>query len=214
MHRRLFAIAMAVAAGGCSVTAPTVAFTAVCAPPTATTCTFSATCDAQYIGLNVMDVSVTNQFWLVVEAHNQATDNSDANIGRVNTHNAYVQQIDVTYEGALAIPGTSTRMQEMVPAEGTAVLSIFPVPAGAGLGPGSVAAGTSAVVVAKVKAKGVFGDGTDFESPVFEVPVEVCNGCVGSAGGASGPLACPAGQTLAATCPPTDGQLPMSVACQ
>jgi hypothetical protein len=209
MDRRLLplAVALAAAAGSCSVTAPTVAFSAICAPPDATSCTFSATCDAQYIGPVTMDVGVTNQLWLTVEVHNQAADNSDPKVGRPNTQDAYVQEIEVSYAGAVAIPATSTRVQQTVPANGTAVISIFPIPASAGLTAASVGAGTSAVVVAKVKGKGIFGDGTSFETPVYEVPVTVCNGCVGSPGCVD-PT-----QSVTAICPPNPGQLPLSLTC-
>ena len=52
MDRRLLpvAVVLAAAVGSCSVTAPSVAFSTICAPPDAASCTFSATCDAQYIG--------------------------------------------------------------------------------------------------------------------------------------------------------------------
>src|SRR5512143_3859921 len=100
MNRRLLPIAIAAAAAaGCTVTAPSVAFTAVCAMPDAGTCAFAATCGAQYIGETVMDVSVTSQLFLGVEAHNQAADNSDPDSGRINTHDAYVQELDISYAG-------------------------------------------------------------------------------------------------------------------
>jgi hypothetical protein len=209
MDRRLLPISVALfaAAGSCSVTAPSVAFSAICAPPE-TSCTFSATCDAQYIGPATMDVAVTNQLWLTVEVHNQAADNSDPTVGRPNTQDAYLQEIEVSYSGPLAIPGTATLVQQRVPANGTAVISIFPIPASAGLTAASVGAGTSAVVVAKVKGKGVFGDGTSFETPEYKVPVTVCNGCVGSPGCAD-PT-----KSVTAICPPNPGQLPLSVTCQ
>jgi hypothetical protein len=211
MDRRLLllAVALAAAASSCTVKAPTVAFTTICAPPDGGSCTFSDTCDAQYIGPSVMDVSVTSQLWLAVEVHNQAVDNTDETIGRGNTQDAYLQKIDVSYSGAVAIPATSTPMQQRVPAGGTAVLSIFPVPASAGLTNTSVLAGSSAVVIAKVKGKGIFGDDTSFETPVYEIPVTICNGCLG-------PMTCPdPTQTVVALCPPNDGQLPTGApACQ
>lgn len=212
MNRRLLpiAIAAAAAAAGCTVTAPSVAFTAVCAMPDAATCAFAATCGAQYIGPTILDVSVTSppQLFLGVEAHNQAADNSDPDTGRVNTHDAYVQELDISYAGgALAIPSVTVRMQQGVPANGTAVLGIVPIPAGAGLTSASLGAGTSTQVIAKVTGKGIFGDGSSFETPVFEVPITICNGCLG----AFPPCADPA-QTLFVC--PQDGQRPVSVACQ
>jgi hypothetical protein len=205
MLRRLLPLAFLGAA--CSAKPPTVAFNQVCAPPDATNCTFSATCDAQYIGPPTVDLGVTNLLWLTVEVHNQASDNTDEVIGRVNTQDAFLQEIDVSYSGgSLAIGDASTRVQQTVPANGTAVISIYPIPTSAGLGPGSLGAGTSTTVIAKVKGKGIFGDGSSFETPDWEVPVTLCNGCLGA-------IACAAGQTLS-LCPPNNGQAPLTFTCQ
>lgn len=210
MDRRLLpvAVALAAAAGSCSVTAPSVAFSAVCAPPDATSCTFAATCDAQYIGQVTMDVGVTNQLWLAVEVHNQAADNSDPAVGRPNTQDAYLQEIDVSYQGSVAIPSTESLVQQRVPANGTAVVSIFPVPASAGVTSASLGAGGAFVILAKVKGRGVFGDGSSFQTPVYEIPFLMCNGCLGPA-----TCADPT-QVVTSLCPPNDGQLPLTAACQ
>jgi hypothetical protein len=90
-----------------------------------------------------------------------------------------------------------------------AVLSVFAIPTSAGLTGASVAAGTTVGVIAKVKGKGIFGDDTSFETPVYEIPVTICNGCVGN-------ITCPdPTQTVVALCPPNDGQLPTGApACQ
>lgn len=210
MDRRLLPLLVALAAAGsCAVKAPTVAFTTICAPPDGGSCTFAATCDAQYIGPSVMDVAVTNQLWLTVEVHNQAADNSDKTIGRANTQDAYLQEIDVSYSGAVAIPATATRMQQRVPANGTAVVSIFPIPVSAGVAAATLGGAAAADVVAKVKGKGIFGDDTSFETPVYEVPITICNGCLG-------PTTCAdPTQTVVALCPPNDGQRPTGApACQ
>jgi hypothetical protein len=209
MNRRLLPIAIAAAAAaGCTVTAPTVSFSAICSMPDAATCTFGDKCDAQILFPAEIDLSITNQLFLGMEAHNQARDNSDPSSGRINTRDAYVQEIDVSYAGgALAIPSVASRMQQRVPANGTAVLGILPIPASAGLGPGSLGAGTSTQVIATVKGKGIFGDGSSFETPEFDVPITICNGCLG----ATPPCADPT-QTLYVC--PQDGQQPATVACK
>jgi hypothetical protein len=68
---------------------------------------------------------------------------------------------------------------------------------------------TSVDILAKVKGKGIFGDGTSFETPVYEVPVTICNGCLG-------PVTCSdPTQTVVGLCPPNDGQRPTGApACQ
>ncbi len=209
MNRRLLPIAIAAAAAaGCTVTAPTVSFSAICSMPDATTCAFGGTCDAQILLPAEIDLSITNELFLGIEAHNQALDNSDPNTGRVNTHDAYVQEIDISYAGgALAIPSVTARMQQRVPANGTAVLGIVPIPAGAGLTAASLGAGTSTQVIATVTGKGIFADGSSFETPEFEIPIIVCNGCLG----AIPPCADPT-QTLLVC--PQDGQQPVSFTCK
>lgn len=208
MNRRLLPIAIAAAAAGCTVTAPTVSFSAICSMPDAATCTFGDTCNAQILFPAEIDLSVTSQLFLGMEAHNQARDNSDPASGRINTRDAYVQEIQITYAGgALAIPSVSVRMQQRIPANGTAVLGILPIPASAGLTAASLGAGTSTQVIATVKGKGIFGDGSSFETPDFDVPVSICNGCLGPLP----PCADPA-QTLFVC--PQDGQRPVTFACQ
>ena len=209
MNRRLLPIAIAAAAAaGCTVTAPTVAFSAICSMPDAATCAFGGTCDAQILSPAAIDLSITNELFLGVEAHNQALDNSDKASGRINTHDAYVQEIDISYAGgALAIPSTSARMQQRIPANGTAVLGILPIPAGAGLTGGSLGFGTTTQVIATMKGKGIFGDGSSFETPEFEIPITICNGCLGAIPPCADPV-----QTLFVC--PQDGQRPLTFTCK
>ncbi len=193
MDRRILLLALPLAVA-CTTKSPSVTLGAVCAPPVdATQCSFADTCEAQYIGTIGLDVSRANQLFLVVEAVNQAARNDDSTAGRVVTGTAYAQEVRVTYAGPLAIPATTYRIAQTVPTNGTSVLA-FPVLDVAG-GTTLPAGVTSAVVVAKVTLKGVFGDGDSFESPEREIPIVVSDDCLGNAcaGGALPTASCPSG---------------------
>lgn len=204
MTRWSLIAAFLLAATGCTRQAPVVDFTTICAPPEdPTTCTFSESCDAQYIGEALVDLGQVNRLWLVVETRNQVVDASDAGAGRRNGQDAHLQEIRVDYGGALGLANVSTRVAQTIPAEGTAAVSVFLE----GLGAAAVPAGTTQLVVAKVRGRGVFGDGTSFETPPWEVPVKLCVGCIGPV------PACPTAGDVVFTCPPTWGQTPLSAEC-
>jgi hypothetical protein len=208
MNRRLLSIA--IAAAGCTVTPPSVAFTTICSMPDAATCSFGDTCGAQILFPPVIDLLYTNELFLGIEAHNQAQDNSDPASGRINTHDAYVQEVDISYAGgALLIPSTATRMQQRVPANGTAVLGMLAIPASAGLTGASLGLGNSTQVIATVKGKGIYGDGSSFETPEFDILITICNNClVGIV-----PTGCADPAQTPSWCPQA-GQEPFSFKCQ
>lgn len=156
----------------------------ICSPPAAADCKFSAKCDAQPGSEQIVDLSLisADSMILPVEVHNQLANNADAN-GHVNTNDAMVQQVKVSY----GVPGfgvrsITTNLSQTVPATGTAVLALNLLNAGAvadfatGLGgAGSVEA------IFDVKLKGVLADNSQFETGTYRVPVVVCIGCLASA---------------------------------
>jgi len=197
VDRRALLLALPLALA-CTTQAPSVALTTVCAAPSdASACTYAGTCAAQYIGTIAVDASRDNQLFLAIEAANQLPKNGDTTAGRASTAEAYIQEVRITYAGPLALPAATHRLIQKVPANGTAVVA-FPVMDVIGLA--TLPAGvTSAVVIAKVTAKGVFGDGGSFETPEYEIPVVVCDDCIGDAcpGGVPPLAACPDGTTTA-----------------
>jgi len=206
VDRRILLLVLPLVAA-CTVQAPSVSFSTICAPPVASDCSFSSTCDAQYIGTILLDASRANRLFLAVEATNQAPKNDDSTSGRVNTTNAFLQEIRVSYGGPVALATNSYRISQLVPSNGTAVVA-FPV---MDLAAGTLPAGVvEAVAIAKVTGKGVFGDGTSFETPELEIPVVLCDDCIGNA--------CPGAATPLAACPPTAltpriAQMPATYAC-
>jgi hypothetical protein len=193
-------------AGGCVDDKPVVELFGICAMPGADDCTFGGECDAFYIGDIVTDLAAANRLWLVIEVHNQLLPNDDPDIGRVNTHDAFVQEVRVEFDG-LPLDETSHRLQNVVPAAGSTVISVFP------LTEETVAQLVGVVgsvnIVAKVRLRGVFGDASEFETEPFEIPVRVCTGCLGVPGG------CATAGDFVVSCPPVNqgSQLPVTYAC-
>jgi hypothetical protein len=180
-------------------------------PADAAKCGFAAKCDA-YMSTTAINVGLATALTIGVELHNQATDNTNADTGGVNTHDATVRSIEISYSGA-AISGRTVPVVAPVPAGGTTVLPFVLLPA-ASVGTTYVGAES---IIASVKFKGIYGDGSEFETGALEIPVKVCGGS-----GCSPSLApsCPAGKTAGAVCPPNGtgglagGQFPQSVSCQ
>jgi hypothetical protein len=176
MKTRLAALASAVLLGvfagasGCADNRASIQTQAICFPTD--NCTFSETCEAQYIGYPTLDKSVSTSLWLFLQVANQLPNNEDVSIGRLNTNDAHIDETSIEYEGALAgtqLVGSNYR----VPAEGTAVVSVR-------MGLSGAVAGTAAApteVLARVRFRGYLDDGTRFETGDFPVSVKVCTGC-------------------------------------
>ena len=210
MTRRALAFALAAALGatGCADNMTSVQIAAICAPPDdAAICTFASTCDAQFIGITAIDTVQTNTLWLIVQVNNQTTNNADSNTSRTNSHDAYVEEVDVEYEAPFAIPDARQRIGPfVVPAAGSAVISMFPIPPAAGDIIDAQLVGSTAVgIVAKTKLKGHYQDQTPFETAALEVAVDVCEGCFD-------PNPCTTGLPVAFC--PNFGQSPASVECE
>jgi hypothetical protein len=207
---RLLALAP-IALAACVETKVPIEMFGICALPEPDACSFEATCDGFYLGPNVIDISTAERLWLIVEVHNQLLSNEDPDLGRANTHNAYIQDVRMTFSG-LDLPATRHDIQQVVPADGTSVISIYPITEETVTALG--AAGIVGVVdiIANVRLVGVLGDSSEFETEVYEIPVRVCDGCI--------PIdTCPAG-TFLGTCPPDpitlqpiQGQFPRTAAC-
>jgi hypothetical protein len=207
MNTRLAAALSALAAGavlganGCAEAHPSVQIQQICAPTA--NCTFAATCDAQYIGWVTLDTttSAKDNLWLVLQVANLTQNNAQSDAGRVNTHDAHVDEIAMEYVG-VALPPTTIGANFDAPASGTAVVSAEVIPDALQAGPALAALAPSAEpreIVVKTRFRGFFDDGTRFETNVFPITVRVCAGCVGTVCG-GGP-----------TCPPrSEGQLPLS----
>jgi hypothetical protein len=178
---------------------------ALCLPPD-DQCVFSDTCDAQFIGENVLDLSVSNSFWSFVEVHNNTQANDDTSAGRPNTRDAYVEEYSVEYDvnGGTAPPAVRRRVPSgpsIVPVEGTSVISVLPVPEDVG-----AVLGAATQVVARVRLRGFLADQSTWETAEFPIPIRICTGCLGvptCSDPAQFPVPCP-----------QFGQSPATFSCQ
>ncbi len=208
MNRRALALVLAAAlvgAGGCADNQTSIELAQICAPTD--TCTFSATCGAQSIGIAQIDTSLTNTLWLFVQVNNQTVNNADKSTFRANSHDAYIEEVLTEYVAPFAIGDTRQRVGPyLVPAGGSAVVSMFPITPQAAATIDAAGLGTTPVgIVAKMKASGHYQDQSAFETAAMEVAVDVCNGCFD-------PNPCTSG-TPTAICP-NFGQSPVAVKCE
>jgi hypothetical protein len=195
MKTRLAALALATLALACADNGASLEPFAICSPPE-DECVFSSECDMQFIGTLALDTSVSSQLWIFIQVNNQLPNNADLSAGRVNTNDAFVTEYEVEYQGAGGGSSMGRVPSSVVPASGSAVISVF-------LQPPAVAGG----VLAKLRLKGHYTDQSDFETAEFEIPITVCQGCLG-------PVGCPVGEVLTSVCPPTAGQSPIAVTCE
>jgi hypothetical protein len=186
----------------------------VCAPPeTASACSFSGTCDAVSLSPFFFDVGAgAPRMWMFVEVANQLT--SNAADGNLNTNDAYLQEATVSYEGGgIELADANYRMLQMVEADTTQVVSVYPLPDTAATELSAFTITGIVDIVAKVRLKGAYVGGQSFETGEYEIPIRVCNNCLGTVG-------CPTAGDQLFACPPgavTAGgqlaQLPASIEC-
>jgi hypothetical protein len=218
MKTRPLALAsLAALLAGCSAEFSGITIAGVCAPPVPQAdtlqCVYTATCDAFFAGTAVLDAAAGQlqgiDFRLPVEIDNTLPNNADTTSGRINTNDATIQSLEVSYPGT-SLPTWNVPATVTVRAAGTsgAVLRLIRVQDFAALAPSG--AGTRQIDIA-VRAHGVLGSQDAFTTAWFHVPVIVCNDCLPTS-------PCPAGKSYAAACPsaPAPGpvQTPTSVLCQ
>ena len=195
--RTLAAAVLALGLSACAAEFSAVNIFAICAPPdpdtTTGACLYPATCDAVLAGTPVLDVTTAQlDFRLPVQINNTLTDNSNAADGRINTNDATITSFEMTYTGAPLAPW-DVAAAITVPTAGSsgAVLRLIPAASFASLAP--VGAATTSMVV-NVRAHGHLASQDSFTSAWFNVPVQVCAGCLASS------FACAAPAVLV-TCP-------------
>ena len=194
---RLLALPL-LALAGCADNRGSLSLRGICAPPDS--CRFSGQCDAYTLVTPLID-AVNNpvaQLTLFVEAENQLPDNADADVWRVNTNNAHVDEIVVEYSG-ISLPRAVMGTQQTVRAATISVLAIDVIPEALQAGAALAAYAPTATVremTVTVRLRGYWDDGTRFETGEYPVAVQVCSNCL---------AACPA--TSTGVCP-ADGQLP------
>lgn len=194
--------ALALAVAGCVDNMGSVQIHALCSMPD--TCTFSSTCDAQYIGETILDVALQDQLMLAIQVNNQRTP-----VAPVNTADAHVTSYVTEYSApaGVTVPGTSGSVSSfVVPAGGSSVITVQPITSALGAAlVAQVPASTFVDLIAHTRLKGDYDDQTSFETAQFDFAIRVCSGCLGL------PAACTTG-TLS-TCGGV-GQRPNAVSCK
>jgi len=196
--RTLTAAVLALGLSACSAEFSGVGIFAICAPPdpdtTSGACLYPATCDANFAGTPVLDVTTAQlDFRLPFQINNDLVDNSNLDNGRVNTNNAFITSFEMNYSGVAVAPWTDSQ-SITVPAEGSsgALLRLIPVQYFPALVPPGAA---RLSLVVNVRGHGHLGSQDSFTTAWFQVPVEVCAGCLAG-------QVCPPGSVMA-TCPAT-----------
>jgi hypothetical protein len=195
------ALGLALAAG-CADNNTSVQWYALCYPPADVACPFAETCDTEFVGRVAINPTATSSaLVLFAEMHNQRPNNADPTIGRLNTNDAYVRELVVTYSAPIALPGHTTAIQATIPAAGSKIVPVVLTTAFTTLGDGTTA-------VAHVVARGKYADESTFETAAFDVPVLKCATCIPA-------QTCPSGSTAAGYCPSTGAnQVPAALVCE
>jgi hypothetical protein len=202
--------ALALGSAGCTENMGTVQIFEICSIPESA-CTFSGECEAGYGGEVVVDVAQQTHLSLVLQVNNQratteGTDVADAYLREYVTEYDVLAATAAKTPDTFTAPGTSGRVAVTIPSSGSTTVMVQPItaPFGAGLVAQLVKSTPTAPsyvdLLARLRLKGVYAEGSSFETAEFEIPVRVCNGCL--------PVLCLSTQ-LAASCPPdSPAQLP------
>ncbi len=193
----MIAVATAVAAGGCVDNRASIEIQHICQP--SNDCTFTATCD-EALSYPTLDATVSPNATLALylQVANQNVNNANAGIGRANTNDAHVDEEHVEFD-RVPLPPTTIGASYEVPAAGTSVIKFEAIPRV--LNASSFLAAFAPTpnpveIVARIRLRGYYDDGTRFETGEFPIAIRICSGCLTAS-------AC-------ATCPPSSsGQLPL-----
>jgi hypothetical protein len=186
------------ALGGCRDNSASLQIQAMCFPTD--DCTFGSTCDNSFMGVATLDPTLgttSAALTLIFQLENQVPDNEDLDLGRTNTNDAQVDEIQIEYDGP-AVPRQVMGANVWVPANGTTLIVIPVIPPGFNTQLTAYASPFGREMTARVRLGGFWYHGDRFETAEFPVAVKICDGCLG-AGCGSFP-----------TCPPDrPAQLPV-----
>jgi hypothetical protein len=185
---------VAVAVASCRDNRASVTIQDICYPTK--DCAFADKCDKRLIGAAIVDATGADQGEVVtfLQVANQLADNSSADLGRTNTNDAHLDQVAIEYEGAGLPKDVYNLSNVRVPTAGSTVVQIEAIRGQAATQAALAAFAASAArpqLVANVRLRGYFDDGSRFETGEFPIAVDVCSGCVAAATCGAGQQACP-----------------------
>jgi hypothetical protein len=176
------------------------------APDDATECAFSSSqCGQTWIGQTTLDISVSSSLWIMLQVNNQLPNNESLDENRLNTNDAWVHGYVVEFDIGLPDVEATILGAAWVPAENSTVVSLEPIDETAAAALSIIPLGGGVDIVAHLRLRGVYGDTTEFETGEFDIPIRVCNGCMGVP-------ACATAGDVRFFCPKA-GQLPASSEC-
>ncbi|HEY6105537.1 MAG TPA: hypothetical protein VIV59_06125 [Anaeromyxobacteraceae bacterium] len=149
-------------------------FMGICAnpAPSATGCSYSATCEQYALFTYTYDPTVARELRVPIEMLNQLASNADPSSGRLNTNDAVIQQWNFEYLFGGSVALTAAESTNVVLPASTHKTAVVPVvPASLNTTMRTLAAGTSFVV--NVRAAGRYADERYFETGPFKVPARV-----------------------------------------
>lgn len=212
---RALALALLLGAAGCADNYASIEMFAICAAPNADDCTFDATCDTvlvsarPYVITYVQGATGTyaNRLELLIQFNNQLLPNGDESSGRANTHDAFINGYDLSYDGLYGafVAEWTFDANGTVPAGGSTVLAVPVIPEEV---MPTIAAyipsGGAGAVTVEIVARGFYGNDQPFETGPWPIAIDVVNGTYVVGAGCVAPeveVACPGyGQTGTTAC--------------
>jgi hypothetical protein len=204
------ALALALPLGGCRDNDASVEIFAICAPPDdAKKCGTSGSCSSLLASPRLFAYTsvggVVNQLEAFIEFRNQLPDNTDLELGRLNTNDFIGEDYLLSFSGVAGLSDVIFPANFTVPADSssTPVVTLIPQVTMAQLST-ALAAGQTALVVVELRARGHLVDGSQIETGPYEVAVEVIDASytpIGCTTAGDVRFYCPnIGQTASTTC--------------
>ncbi|HET8539365.1 MAG TPA: hypothetical protein VFL83_05790 [Anaeromyxobacter sp.] len=172
-------------ASGCVDNRASIQVQMICQPTS--DCTFPEDgCELEYAGYPVYDraLGTGDVLRVFLQIANQLADNSDASSGRLNTNGAHVDEIETELAGVVS--GTYTvGVNAFIETSSVSVLAV-PIP----VGDSSLVGAPTGELLARVRFRGYYDDGTRWETGAFPITALVCSGCLTAKCGTA-PSTCP-----------------------
>ncbi|HEX9244274.1 MAG TPA: hypothetical protein VF875_17655 [Anaeromyxobacter sp.] len=186
--KRLALVLSIVALASCRDNRASIVIQDICFP--SDDCSFTGKCDTSLNGTPIVDVSLVHQLELFLQLENQLANNANLGAGKTNTNDAHVNEVVVSYEG-VALPRDVFNVgNHLVPTNGTTVLGVEVIRYST-TNVAMLNAAAPAGLVAKIRLRGYFDDGSTFETGDFTTAVTLCVGCLSATPCAAGKAACP-----------------------
>lgn len=171
--KRFALLAPMIALAGCRDNGASIQIQAICSATD--DCVFADTCDMVALGNPTIAADRTTMLTLPLQLENQLPDNSDKNTYRVNTNDAHIDEVAVEYEGAYT-GSAEFGSGGTIYASGTSVVLVDIVPHSIGSQLAGPAWPEYSALLAKLRLRGYYDNGSRFETAEYPVAINVCSG--------------------------------------